>query len=86
MLHIVKSIKTGRNGVVDDVTGKLIVPLNYSKIAMQKYGIVAERSDASSDAFSFTGTELLRDCRNMLFLEDNLIISSLGVLMVNLNG
>ena len=76
MLHIVTSHKTGRNGVVDDINGKLIVPLDYSNIVLQKYGIVVEQGNSYSNAFSLTGTPLLRNGQNIVFLENNLIISS----------
>ena len=76
MLHVVTSLRNGRNGVVDDTNGKLIVPLDYSNITLQKYGIIAEQGNSYSDAFSLTGTPLFKNGKNMVFLENNLIIAS----------
>ena len=76
MLNSVKSLQTGRIGIVDDVTDKLIAPLIYDNVVFQKYGISAERPDGFSDAYSLAGTPLLKNGKNMLFLNNNLIITS----------
>lgn len=63
-------------GVIDTESGKVIVPLEYSSVTFQKYGIVANQSDGKSDIFQFDGTAIIPDVVNPLLLADNFIIVS----------
>lgn len=76
MLNSVRSLQTGRMGVIDDSTQKVIVPLAYKNIVFQKGGIVAEGFDGFSTAYNTTGRRLMNKGKNILFLNNNLILTS----------
>ncbi len=66
----------GRYGVVESSTGRILVPLDYKSITLQKYGIVAECDNSSSDIYSFDGTPLLKAYNKVLLLEDHLLLTA----------
>lgn len=75
LLNIVHSLQPlYRQGVVENkIGGKVIVPINYNSIIFQKYGIVAFKSDGTTDSFLYDGSPVLNGT-NILFLTDNLMI------------
>lgn len=79
MLISVQSLQNKRCGVVNDETKKLVVPLLYDNIIIQKYGIVAEEihnSKPSSVIYDFDGKPVLRAFQNVLLLDNNLLLTS----------
>lgn len=79
MLTPVTSGKDGRQGILNEETGKVVIPLKYKSISIQKYGIVAECIDnMHSDIFSSDATPLSTAYTNTLLLEDHLLLTCLG--------
>ena len=77
MLTSVQGLMGNRQiGVVDTDTNKLVVPLSYSAITFQKYGIIAHYPGGLSDVYHFDGTLVLSKALNPLLLDDNFIIAS----------
>lgn len=73
----------GRQGLLNEETGKVVIPLKYKSISIQKYGIVAECIDnMHSDIFSSDATPLSTAYTNTLLLEDHLLLTCLGNLCV----
>lgn len=77
MLIVVQSIHNKRLGVVDDKTQKVIVPINYQNIIIQKGGIIAQQPENGLwTAFSMGSVPYIKNCKNILFLENNLMLIS----------
>ena len=86
MLTGVKSTKNGRYGIVDEETGKIVIPLIYKSVSVQKYGIVAECDNSMhSDIFSLSAKKISTTYKNVLLLEDNLLLTCLGNLCMIMN-
>lgn len=76
MLTGVKSTKNGRYGIVNEETGKIVIPLIYKSISVQKYGIVAECEDnIHSDIFSLSAKKISTTYKKVLLLEDHLLLT-----------
>ena len=70
MLTGVMSTKNGRYGIVDEETGKIVIPLIYKSVSVQKYGIVAECDNSMhSDIFSLSAKKI-----STTYKKKNLII------------
>ena len=77
MLTSVQSLLGNRQvGVVDTENQKLIVPLSYSAITFQKYGIIAHNADGYSDIYQFDGSCILARAKNPLLLDGGFVIAS----------
>lgn len=77
MLISVESLMGNRQiGVVETETKKLVVPLSYSAVTFQKYGIIAHYPGGLSDVYQFNGKLILSKAINPLLLEDNFIIAA----------
>lgn len=79
MLNCIYSVEARKYGVADignDGYFKPIVPLIYSSITFQKYGIVAGNFDGTCNSYLFDGTPIFSNAKNPLFLSDNLLIIS----------
>ncbi|MCR5146481.1 MAG: hypothetical protein K6B70_03940 [Clostridia bacterium] len=77
MLTIVQSALGNRQyGVVDTDAKTLIVPLSYSAINFQKYGIVAYTTGGYCDVFSLDGLPILTNAINPLLLDGKFLIVS----------
>lgn len=76
MLTSVQSLqKPFRKGVVENsVGGKVIVPLNYTEIVYQKYGISAINEDGTEDGYLYTGTPVIQSGKKILFLKNHLMV------------
>lgn len=73
----------GRQGLLNEETGKVVIPLEYKSISIQKYGIVAECIDnVHSYIFSSDATKLFKAYTNTLLLEDHLLLTCLGNLCI----
>ncbi len=79
MLTGVQSLTNGRYGVVNEESKKIVIPLIYKSISFQKYGIVAECDDnLHSDIYSLDAVKVSTAYKNVLLLEDNLLLTCLG--------
>lgn len=76
MITIVQSLtKPYRKGVVENsVGGKVIVPLEYTEIVFQKYGISAINPNGTEDAFLYTGSQIMQAAKMILFLKNHYLI------------
>lgn len=77
MLIVVQSIHNKRFGFVDDTTRKVVVPLNYQNIIIQKGGIITQQPENGLwTAYSMNGVGYFKNCKNILFLDNNLMLFS----------
>lgn len=77
MLTIVQTALGNRQvGVVDTDAKTLIVPLAYSAIVFQKYGIVAYTAGGYCDVFGLDGSPILQNAINPVLLDENFLIVS----------
>ena len=67
MLNSIQSMQTHRFGVADVDENKIIIPINYINITFNKFGIIANNIDGTSDAYLFDGTPLIKNGRNIIF-------------------
>ena len=75
MLNII-SFQDGRKGVLDEESKKLIIPADYKKISIQKYGIVAHDNDDVCVIYLLDGTPAVRALKNALLLDNNLLLTA----------
>lgn len=75
MLAIVRNtLGDQKIGVIQ--TEQCIVPLCYSAIAIQKYGIIAYKADGYCDVYGLDGTTILQNTINPVLLDGNFLIVS----------
>ena len=75
LISVQQSQKPYRKGVVENsVGGKVIVPLNYTDIIFQKYGISAINPNGTEDGFLYTGTQVMESGKKILFLKNHFIV------------
>lgn len=76
MLHCVYSKQADRWGVLDDTLPKLLIPFNYTKISIQKYGIIAYDDNGMGIVYQMDGTPIVRVLKNVLLLDNSTLLTS----------
>ena len=76
MLHCVYSKQADRWGVLDDEKSQLIIPFSYTRITLQKYGIIAYDDNGMGVVFLQDGTPAVRAMKNVLLLDNHTLLTS----------
>lgn len=75
MREIIKKRINDRQGVMDSESMKIIIYPDYEHIVIHKYGFSCKVPDEDSlDVYSINGTLLMKNCKKVLFLDDDILL------------